>query len=119
VHPVDQAGTQVLLDGGGTTTDADVGAAGRGERLLQRRADVVDEVEGGASLHLDRFVRVVGQHEDGVVVGRLGSPPVAFLPWRTHRSGCCHPSVAAGRGISTSEREILAFERARRSTQAP
>ena len=52
--------------------------AGLGPRPLERGLDPVGhEVEGRAALHLDRVVRVMGEHEDGVVVRRIRPPPAA------------------------------------------
>src|SRR5215218_5650075 len=34
-----------------------------------------DEVEGRPALHLERLAGVMGEHEHGGVVGRLGAPP--------------------------------------------
>src|SRR5581483_418559 len=80
VHVVDQAGGEELADGGRAAADADVQAAryllGRRKRL--RRAGV-DEVEGGAALHLDRGPEVMGEHEDGGMERRLLAPPAPPL----------------------------------------
>jgi len=38
-----------------------------------------DEVKRRPALHLDRRVRVMGEHEHGSVVGRLGPPPARPL----------------------------------------
>jgi hypothetical protein len=46
VQVVDEPGTKVLLDGGGTTVEPDVFTVGGGEGLLERSADTVgDEME--------------------------------------------------------------------------
>src|SRR5690242_4873949 len=87
---VDQVGGEELADDGRAAADADVTAAGGVpggcERL--RRAGV-DEVKGRAALHLDGGSRVVGEHEDGGVEGRLLAPPALPLligPWATLRA---------------------------------
>jgi hypothetical protein len=50
VQVVDQAGVEVLLDGGGTAADPDVGSSGRLRGSSERRLDaVLDEVERGAA----------------------------------------------------------------------
>jgi len=83
VHVVDEPGGEELADHGRTAADADVlavrGLPGRPERLGGRR---VEEVERRATLHLDRRTRVVGEHEDRRVEGRVGTPralPVRVL----------------------------------------
>ena len=80
MHVVDQAGGEELADGGRAAADADVkatrGLLGRRERL--RRAGV-DEVEGGAALHLDRGPDVMGEHENGGMERRLLAPPALPL----------------------------------------
>ena len=55
VHVVDEAGSQEVADDRGATADPDVEPGGRlpgGFERLGRRG--VEEVEGGAALHLDR-----------------------------------------------------------------
>src|ERR1700723_2087159 len=80
VHVVDQVGGEELADGSWAAADADVEAARRlpGRRKRLRRA-VVDEVEGGAALHLDRGPDVMGEHEDGGMERRLLAPPALPL----------------------------------------
>ena len=76
MHLVDEAGAQVLLDGGGASAEANIFAVGGGDGLLQRAVNAVgDEVEGGASFHSEGRARVVGENEDGHVVGRVVAPP--------------------------------------------
>src|SRR4029077_1978332 len=76
----DQARREELADGGRAAADADVeatrGLLGRRERL--RRAGV-DEVEGGAALHLDRAPDVMGEHKNGGMERRLLAPPALPL----------------------------------------
>src|SRR5579859_3527063 len=76
VHVVDQVGGEELADGGRAAADADVEPARRlpGRRERPRRAGV-DEVEGGAALHLDRGPDVMGEHEDRGAERRLLAPP--------------------------------------------
>src|SRR5204862_5891718 len=58
----------------------DVLGAGGVLRLFERGLDSVgDEVEGRPSLHLHRITRVMGEHEHGVVVGRVVTPPARPL----------------------------------------
>src|SRR6516165_3528683 len=73
---VDEAGGEVLADGGGAAAEPDILALGAREGALQRRLDAVgDEMKGRAAFHLDRRARMVGQHEDGRVIGRVVAPP--------------------------------------------
>jgi hypothetical protein len=54
----------------------DVFAAGGLSCLVERGLDSVsDEVEPGPSLHLRGITQVMGEDEDGVVVGRVVAPP--------------------------------------------
>src|SRR5688572_11748768 len=75
VHVVDEPGGKEVADDGGTSTDAHILAArslaGGLERLGGRG---VDEVEGRAALHLDRWARVMGEDEDRCVERRVGTP---------------------------------------------
>src|SRR6202021_3499867 len=77
---VAQAGGEELGAGGGAPADTDVESARRlpGRRKRPRRAGV-DEVEGGAALHLDRGPDVMGEHEDGGMERRLLAPPALPL----------------------------------------
>ena len=76
VDLVHQACGQVLVGDRRATGQRDVespcGILGLSERRLN---PVADEVEGGAALHLERFARVVGQHEDRMVEGGILAPP--------------------------------------------
>jgi hypothetical protein len=80
VQVVDQVLGEELADDGRPAADADVEAAGGltrlAERLLRRG---VDEVEGGAALHLDGRPRVVGQDEHRGVEDGVGAPPAVPL----------------------------------------
>src|SRR2546428_13433683 len=76
MHLVDEAGTQVLLDRGCASAKPDVCAVRCFERPLERRFDSVgDEVERGPALHRDRSTRVMGEHENRVVIWRGVAPP--------------------------------------------
>ena len=76
MHLVDEAGAQVLLDGGGAAAEANIFSVGGGDGLLQRAMNAVgDEVEGGASFHGEGRAGVMGEDEDGHVVGRIVAPP--------------------------------------------
>ena len=90
VQLVDQAGAQVLLDGGDAATEPDVLAAGGRACLLERRLDAVgDEVERRAALHRQRVARVVGERRTPGG-GRAGRRP-------TSPSSSPSPHVAADR----------------------
>ena len=76
MHLVDEAGAQILLDGGGASAEANIFTVGGVDGLLERAVNAVgDEVEGGASFHNERLARMVGENEDGHVVGRVVAPP--------------------------------------------
>src|SRR5207302_10795588 len=67
----------------GTARDRDVLIAGDGARLPQRRFESVGhEVERRATLHRERFARVMGEDKDRHVVRRVVAPPAgpAFVP---------------------------------------
>jgi len=86
---IDKASAKKLLDRRDPTADADVLAARRCPGLLERGLDSVrNEIEGGLTLHDNRIARVVRQHIDGHVIGRLFSPPTlpgVVRPRPTHR----------------------------------
>src|SRR5439155_410770 len=84
LEPVDRAGGQVLLDDARPTSEQDVLVAGDVPRLVERGPDPVgDEEEGGASIHLDGFARMVREDEGRDVIRRVLSPPA--LPGRIFR----------------------------------
>src|SRR3989442_15940476 len=73
---VDQAGRQELADHRRAATDADVLAVRRLPGPLEGlRRRCVDEVEGRAAVHLDRWARVMGEHEYRRMEWRVGPPP--------------------------------------------
>src|SRR6188472_233769 len=73
---VDHCGGERLTDGRGAARNVDAILAGRLTRLRIGGLEALgDEVKARAALHLDRLARVVGEHEDRRVVGRLGPPP--------------------------------------------
>ena len=60
LHLVNQAGLEVLLGDIGAASQNNVSACGSVPRSLQRYADSFgDKVEGGPSLHRDRFAGVM------------------------------------------------------------
>src|SRR5262249_28053328 len=69
---------QVLPNGGGPATDPHILPASGALRLLERRADAVGhEVEHRAPFHYQGRPRVMGEHEDRRVIGRVLTPPAA------------------------------------------
>jgi hypothetical protein len=87
---VDQAGAQILADGRDAAPDPDILSVGDVARLPQCGFDAVrHEVEGCSAFHGDRSARMVGEHEDRHVVGRIGAPPAfpaLIRPWTSDRS---------------------------------
>src|SRR4051795_12409616 len=78
VHRVDEVGGEELADDAWATADAHVEVAGCGAGEVERFLRVgVDEVEYGATLHLDRRTRVVSEHEHRRVERRVRPPPAA------------------------------------------
>jgi hypothetical protein len=64
VHRVDQASAEILLDGGRATGDLHVPSIGGIERPLEGGVDAIaDKVERGPTLHRDRRMRLMGEHE--------------------------------------------------------
>src|SRR3954469_2660031 len=75
---VDDPGNEGLAHSRGATRDVYAAVAGRLTRLCVSSVEAArDEVEGRPTFHLDRLVSVMGQHEHGRVVRRLGTPPAA------------------------------------------
>ena len=72
---VDEAGSQVLVDGVGSAADRDVLAAGRRLRLLERRLDPVGHEGERRVRERQRLALVVGEHEDRHVERRVVAPP--------------------------------------------
>src|SRR5262249_26786965 len=87
---IDQGRTQILPDREYAAAETDVTSVRRCERLRQGRMNAFgDEAELGSSGHLERWTRMVGQHENGSVVRRLVAPPAlpAFIrPATTDRA---------------------------------
>src|SRR3954467_3431758 len=75
---VDDAGDERLAHGRGATRDVYAALSGRFTRLCVSGVEAAgDEVEDRPAFHLDRLVSVMGEHEHGRVVRRLGTPPSA------------------------------------------
>lgn len=76
VEVVDEASFQILADGGGAAAEADVFACCGFFCLLKCGVDALgDEVEGCAAFHVERRAGVMGEDEDGGVVGGFFAPP--------------------------------------------
>src|SRR5437016_4789102 len=76
MHFVDQPGAQIVPDGGDAAAKADVLSVGGFEGALERVLDAIgDKVKGGAAGHVDRWPRIVREHEDRNVIGRIVAPP--------------------------------------------
>ncbi len=76
VQVVDQAGAEVLLNGGDTTAESDVLSVGGLACSFEYRVDtVIDEVERRPALHGDGRTGVVGEDEHRMVEGRIIAPP--------------------------------------------
>src|SRR6185312_16167882 len=90
VQFVDQSGTKILAHRFDAAADLHITTLGGDLRLFQGRLDSVShEEEGGATFHLDRIPRIVGQYEGRRVVGRILTPPtlpVFVRPGSTHRA---------------------------------
>jgi len=73
---VDVAGEEELTDRGDASADANVFIARGLGGFLQRGVDSSgDKVKSGAAFHSERLARVMGEDEDGHVVGRIWTPP--------------------------------------------
>ena len=78
MHLVDEPGVQILPDSGCASAEADVAAARRLLGTGKRGLDAVgDEMEDRAALHFQRRPRMVGEDEDGNVIGRIFAPPAS------------------------------------------
>src|SRR6202035_5969385 len=78
---------------------------GGGER---RRRAGVDEVEGGAALHLDRGPDVMGEHEDGGMERRLVPPPA--LPFLVGPRSALRAELVAPHDLRADARPPVARE---------
>src|SRR3954454_15515626 len=75
---VNDPGNESLAHSGGATRDVYAALSARLTRLCVSGVEAAgDEVEGRPAFHLDRLVRVMGEHEHRRVVRRLGTPPAA------------------------------------------
>ena len=88
---IDQAGDQVLVDGGGSAGDGDGPVAGGRAGLDEcRLKSVGDEGERCPALHGQRVALVMSEDEHWRVVGRLLAPPASpgqiplAAPWTEH-----------------------------------
>src|ERR687885_1822820 len=73
---VDDPGNEGLAHSRGATRDVHAALASRLTRLCVSGVEAAgDEVEDRPAFHLDRLMRVMGEHEHPRVVRRLGAPP--------------------------------------------
>src|SRR3954465_1128370 len=78
---VDDSGNGGLAHSRGATRDVYAALAGGLTRLRIGGVEAArDEVEDRPAFHLDRLVSVMGEHEHGRVVRRLGAPPPPPVP---------------------------------------
>src|SRR5207247_10497172 len=86
--------------------------SGAGARLCERAVDPVrDEVERRSALHLQRLARMASEDEDGMVEGRIVSPPA--LPRLVPRSRTAAEHVPAHDGRPGAAEDVLGEPRAR------
>src|SRR4051794_441284 len=111
VHVVDQAGREKVAHDGRAASDADVPSAGRltgGVERLRKRG--VEEVERGATLHLDRSARAVSEYERGGVKRWVRPPPPlpvgVVLPARWAELARAHDLGADPRLVLPGERVV-------------
>src|SRR5437667_8030698 len=103
---VDQAGAQILPDGGYAAAEADVAAVRCSARLLQGGVNAFgDKAKLRTSRHPERRPRVMRQHEDGRVIRRLLAPPALpalvrpRAPDRTEHVAPENPGTDSGKGL--------------------
>src|ERR1700760_1865524 len=106
---VDEVRHKELADGRRAPTEAYVEISGGLSGYLERFGRTgVDEVESGATCHLDRGSGVVGEHKDRGVEWRFGAPPAFPLfagPW-----AALGPELVASHDFRTDARGPLAGE---------
>src|SRR5881392_3690940 len=98
---VDDPGNEGLAHSRGAARDVYAALPGPLARLCVSGAEAAgDEVEGRPAFHLDRLVRVMGEHKDRRVVRRLGTPPAApvLIPLAADRPEHVPPITYAPRG---------------------
>src|SRR5438034_4383441 len=109
---VEQAGCEVLLRDGRPAPERHPLLSGCCPRLFERRLDPVrDEVECRSALHLQRLARMASEDEDGMVEGRIVSPPA--LPRLVPRSRAAAEHVPAHDGRAGAAEDVLGERRAR------
>src|SRR5437764_2100448 len=110
---VEQTRCEVLLRDGRPAPERHLLLSGCCPRLFKRRLDPVrDEVERRSALHLQRLARMASEDEDGMVEGRIVSPPALprFVPRSRPAPNLVPPqNVAAGppRVLSGNRRACL------------
>src|SRR5919201_4903063 len=109
---VEQTRCEVLLRDGRPASERHLLLSGCCPRVFERRLDPVrDEVERRSALHLQRLTRMVSEDEDGMVEGRIVSPPA--LPRLVPRSRAAAEHVPAHDGRAGAAEDVLGERRAR------
>src|SRR5882762_8206273 len=103
---VNQAGAQILPDGGYAAAEAHVARARCGARLLPSGVNAFgDKAKLRPSRHPERRPRVMRQHEDGRVIRRLVAPPALpalvrpRTPDRTEHVAPKNPGTDSGEAL--------------------
>src|SRR5919106_5503276 len=108
---INEALTKVLLNGVRTTTNAHVHPVGGLARLVESLMNAAcDKMERRVAFHLYGRARVMGQDEDGNVIGRVvPPPPLPFIVWPRPTDRSEHvPSEDPGADILEAPRgEVL------------
>src|SRR5207248_2641941 len=109
---VEQTRCEVLLRDGRPAPERHLLLSGCCPRLFERRLDPVrDEVERRSALHLQRLARLASEDEDGMVEGRIVSPPA--LPRLVPRSRTAAEHVPAHDGRAGAAEDVLGERGAR------
>src|SRR5215469_11090111 len=111
VHVVDQPFGEEVAYHGGPAAETHVLASGRLAGPVKRLGGWgVQEVERGAALHLDRWPRPVGEHEDRRMERRVGAPHAlvagVVLPARRAELAGAHDLGADAGTVHRSERVV-------------
>ena len=115
MHLVDAAGLQVLPDRGDAAAEADVAAARRLARALERGLDAVgDEMEGRAARHRERRARVMASARRPAR-GRAGCRPTSPSSCRPARGRAPGPNMLRPR----IHAPMLSKPRAAKSSSMP
>src|SRR5207302_6343476 len=92
-----------LLRDGGPAPERHLLFSGCYPRLFERRLDpVCDEVERRPALHVQRLARMASEDEDGMVEGRIFSPPASSCHAGDPRPLAAAPPRIGGRNYAAS-----------------